>query len=265
VTQPIQSPSWIEWSYGRVIRLYPVAFYECHGEAMKQSLRDAVADSELRRDNLLRILLKDLIQSLIKENFAMSIETFSRPALLYNALVLGALCTALSLGFLVIEQQSLRQTANDPQLGMATDLARHLAHGVSVASAVPNNETDMDASLSPFVIAYDEQGRVLASSAQLNGTVPPLPHSLFDFVRQHGEDRVTWAPRRGVRIASVIRHVDGPKGGFVLAGRNLRETESRKDLLMKMAALVWLGLLGIIFAGTLLYGWLARRPSTVLA
>jgi hypothetical protein len=265
MTRQKTSTVWLERAYALAILLYPAAFRECHAEPMRQSLRDAIADSGLPRSDLFRTLLKDLIQSLIKENLAMTRDTFSRPALLYNALVLGALCTALSLGFLVIEQQSLRQTANDPQLGMAMDLASHLARGVSATSAVPNSETDMDASLSPFVIAYDEQGLVLASSARLNGSVPPLPRGLLDYVRQHGEDRITWAPRHDVRIASVIRHVDGPKGGFVLAGRNLRETESRKNLLMKMAVLVWLSLLGIIFAGTFLFGWFTRKPSTALA
>ena len=262
MTQPSPRSSMrIEGAYQFAICLYPVQFRESYESAMLQSLRDALGDPTLPRHTFLRTLLKDLIQSLIKENLAMLRETVSRPVLVYNALVLIALFSALTLGFVIIEQNSLRQSANDPQLGMATDLASRLARGTSASASVPNDQTDMDASLSAFVIAYDEQGQVLASSAQLNGAVPQLPRGVLDFVRRNGEERVTWAPRRDVRIASVVRHVSGARGGFVLAGRNLREIESRKDLVLEQAALVWLGLLGILFVGTFFFGWLTRAPS----
>jgi hypothetical protein len=255
----------IEYSYRLALYLYPVCFRERNQAAMMQSLRDALADGDLPRPALLQTLLKDIIESLLKENFVMLRETISRPILLYNALVLLALFTVLSLGFVVIEQQAMRQSANDPQLGMAADLADRLAHGAAPASAISSDQIDMDASPSAFVIAYNEQGLVLASSAQLNGTVPALPRGVLEFARTHGEERVTWAPRRDVRIASIVRHVAGPQGGFVLAGRNLREIEARKDLIFQMAALVWLGLIGIIFVGTFLFGWLTRTPRPVAA
>jgi hypothetical protein len=263
-SSPVNSTR-VEDFYRLALYLYPVRFRERNQEAMMQSLRDALFDCDLPRPALLQTLVKDLLESIIKENFAMLRETISRPILLYNALVLLALFTVLSLGFVVIEQQALRQSANDPQLGMAADLAGRLAHGATPASAISSDQIDMDASPSAFVIAYNEQGQVLASSAQLNETVPALPRGVLEFARIHGEERVTWAPRRDVRIASVVRHVAGPEGGFVLAGRNLREIEARKDLIFQMAALVWLGLIGIIFVGTFLLGWLTRTPSPVAA
>jgi hypothetical protein len=255
----------IKSAYQLAICLYPQQFRKSYETAMMQSIRDALADPKLPRPAFLRTLLKDLIQSLIKENLSMLRETVSRPVLLYNALILMALFSALTLGFVIIEQNSLRQSANDPQLGMAADLVSRLARGTSAAAAIPNDQTDMDSSLSAFVIAYNEQGQVLASSAQLNGVVPQLPRGVLDFVRRNGEERITWAPRRDVRIASVVRHVSGPQGGFVIAGRNLREIESRKNLILEQAALIWLGLLGIIFVGTFLFGWLAGAPRPVAA
>ena len=257
--------SLIEQAYGLAILLYPVQFRESHGDAMQQSLRDAMADPDLPKSELFSTLLIDLVQSLLKENLAMLRETFSRPQLLLSALVLMALCTALSLGFVVIEWGAMRQSANDPQLGMVTDLASRLERGTSASAAIPNDQIDMDASLSPFVIAFDEQGQVLASSAQLDGSVPSLPRGVLDYARTHGEERVTWAPRRGVRIASIVQHLKGPRGGFVLAGRNLREVESRKSYVMQMAAFVWLGLLGILTAGTFLFGWITHAPKPAAA
>ena len=211
----------IERAYAASLWLYPASFRESYADAMLQSLRDALADSNLSRLALLRTLLKDLIQSLIKENLAMLRETISRPTLFYNALVLIALCTAICLGFVVIEQQALRQSANDPQLGIATDLAIRLARGISPTVAVPNDKTDMDLSLSPFVIAYDEQGKVLASSAQLNGAVPQLPQGVLDYLdRVRACARIPVCAGFGIRsreqVARLAGHVDGVIVGSAL-------------------------------------------------
>jgi hypothetical protein len=251
--------------YSRAIYLYPPHFREDHGAAMVQSLCDALADPELPKSALFTTLLTDLIRSLIKENLAMLRDTFGRPALIYNALVLAGLSTVLALALYAIPQQVLRQSANDPQLELVGNLANRLEQGATPAEAVPNDNIDMDASLSAFVIAYDEQGHVLASSGQLNGRLVGPPHGVFDYVRQHGEERVTWQPQRGVRIASVVRHLHTSAGGFVLAGRNLREVEAREEQTSTMARFLWLAMLGIVAAGTFLFGWITRTPRTAAA
>jgi hypothetical protein len=232
---------------------------------MLQSLRDALADPGLPKAILVPTLLSDLTESLVKENLAVLQETFSRPAMIYNALLLAALSTVFCFGFSLLPQQVLRQQANDPQLELAGNLAVRLEHGASPSTLIPSEQIDMDSSLSSFVIAYDEQGRVLASSGQLQGSVPALPQGIFNYVRKHGEDRVTWAPQPGVRIASIVRHVAGPSGGFVLAGRNLREVEFRKDLTLKLAIVVWIAMLGTIATGTFLFGWFNRTQKPAAA
>ena len=60
---------------------------------------------------------------------------------------------------------------------------------------------------------------------------------MFDYVRTHGEERVTWQPRPGVRIASVVVRT---ANGFVVAGRNMREIEIRENNVLKLAILGWL-------------------------
>ncbi len=137
-------------------------------------------------------------------------------------------------------QQELRQTANDPQIQIAGDAATALEDGAAVESVVPAQKTAIEKSLAPFVMVFDDQGEVLGSSAQLHGQVPQLPVGVLDYVRSNGQDRVTWQPEPGVRIAAVIVRSQGAQPGFVLAGRSLREVEVREDNALLEAAAAWL-------------------------
>jgi len=250
-------------AYRCALWLYPLRFREAYVEAMVQTLRDAIDDTDFDNSALVRTLLKDLFLSVLKENLAMLRETLSRPLLVYNALILAALSTLLSFGLAVIPQQVLRLGANDPQVEITGNLKSQFEHGLSPSPLASKDTVDMEESLSPFTMAFDEQGRLLASSGVLHGASPVLPAGVFDYVRQHGEERVTWQPERGVRIATVVRHLS--TGGFVLAGRNMREVEAREQLATTQAGLVWFGMLAIIVVGTVLFGWFSRGPKAVAA
>lgn len=121
-------------------------------------------------------------------------------------------------------QQSLRANANDPQIQMAEDAASALNNGAAPEALTPATKVDISTSLAPFLVIFDESGNVLASSATLHGQNPSVPMGILDYVKQNGEDRVTWEPESGVRIAAVIAKSDK---GLALAGRSLRETEKR--------------------------------------
>ena len=267
MTQPLPSRvDPLDRFYGLAIHLYPAAFRAAYASAMRQAFRDARQDCTLPRHTLILLVFRDLATSLAKEHFAMLRDTFSRPALLFNALVLTALATGLALALNTIPQQVLRLGANDPQIAMAGDLAARLEQGVSPAEALPPGSVDMARSLSPFLIAYDDQGRPLASQAQLNGKIPTPPSGVFDNVRRQGEARISWQPvlgrERGVRIAAVIQRVNGPQPGFVLAGRNLREVEAREALVGQLAGLTWIGMMAVILVGTAVFGWYTRLRAT---
>ena len=192
-------------------------------------------------------------------------ETYARPALLFNAAVLTGISTILALALYSIPQQVLRQGLNDPQIQMAGDTAARLEQGATPAEVVPVGSVDMVRSLSPFVIAYDDQGRPLASQAQLEGKAPAPPRGVFEYVRQHGEERVSWQPipgaARSLRIAAVVQRVNGAHPGFVLAGRNMREVEDRIEQVEHMAGLAWLGMLGLIVVGSAAFGWYTRQKT----
>ena len=82
------------------------------------------------------------------------------------------------------------------------------------------------------------------ASAQLDGQIPELPKGVLDAARANGQNRVTWEPKEGVRIAAVVTRYDG---GFVLSGRSLREVEKRTEMLSKEVMVVWVITLGITF------------------
>jgi hypothetical protein len=145
-------------------------------------------------------------------------------------------------------QQVLRESANDPQIEMAEDAANSFATGTVPQSLAPAATIDMGRSLAPFLIFYDDSGKVVASSASLHGEVPTPPAGVFEYVRQHAEERVTWQPEPGVRIASVMIRAGGPQYGFVLAGRSLREVEKREARLMTQAGAAMLFTLGLSLA-----------------
>ena len=254
--------------YTFALRLFPAAFRERYAPPMVQTFRDALGDSSLARRFLIPLVVRDLATSLAKEHLSMLRETFSRPALIYNALVLAALSSGLALALYSIPQHVLRSGADDPQIALAGDLMAKLEQGVAPADAVAPASVDIARSLSPFVIVYNDQGRPLASQAQLNGQTPIPPQGVFDYVRQHGEDRLSWQPVlgsvKGVRIATVIERVpslNGGAGGFVLAGRNMREVEARFGQVSQMAGLTWMGMLGVILVGTAVFGWYSRPKA----
>jgi hypothetical protein len=141
-------------------------------------------------------------------------------------------------------QQALRMSANDPQIQMAEDAASALNGGASVDSLVPVGKVELATSLAPFMIVFDDSGKVLASSATLHGALPVYPSGVLDYTRQNSEDRVTWQPEVGVRMATVVTRYDK---GFVLAGRSLREVEIRSSNLEKISGLAMLS----IWAATL--------------
>lgn len=168
--------------------------------------------------------------------------------LLYR-LCAGLVITALYATVVGAAQAVLRSGANDPQVQLAEDVAARLGQGASAAT-LAGTAVDMAASLSPFVIVYDRQGQVLASSGQLNGQTPTLPTGVLQSTAMGGERKVTWQPQPGVRIASVV--VATPQG-YVVSGRSLREVEGRIGSLRMFVLVAWaltIGLLALTFVAS---------------
>ncbi len=130
-------------------------------------------------------------------------------------------------------QQVLRQSAYDPQIQMAEDIAANLTAGRNTVHDYASTTADPTKSLEAFVIIFDGSGHPVASQVKLNGQTPVPPSGVFGYTKAHGEDRFTWQPAPGVRFAAVVKSYSG---GYVLAARSLREVERREELILWQAA-----------------------------
>jgi hypothetical protein len=138
-------------------------------------------------------------------------------------------------------QQNYRQSANDPQIQMSEDLAHKISlNPIDTTLTLPENLVDVSQSLAPFIIVYDDQGKVLSSAVVLDGQTPNLPIGVLAFTKTHMQNRLTWQPKVGVRIAAVITRFEGKSSGYVLAGRSLREVEDREEMLEKHVISWWI-------------------------
>jgi hypothetical protein len=150
-----------------------------------------------------------------------------------------AVAWTLAAGAVVLVQhQVLRSGVDAPQVQMAEDAARALAGGADALSVLPPGAAvPIETSLAPWLAVYDSGGAPLASSARYRAGAPMLPSGVFDFARTHHGHRLSWQPRPGVRQALVI--VPLARGGFVVAGRSLREVEAGKRQVLGLMSLAW--------------------------
>jgi hypothetical protein len=161
---------------------------------------------------------------------------------LISFIAYGAVITLIFGVSFAMVQQSLRMGANDPQIQLAEDGARALEGGGAPVSVVSRDIIDVSQSLAPFVIVLDkDEVTPLESSVKLHSTIPVPPKGVLDYALANGENRLTWQPENGVRIALVVvPYTSSARSGFVLAGRSLREVEIRESSAQNMALVGWL-------------------------
>lgn len=143
-----------------------------------------------------------------------------------------------------VSQQVLRLTANDPQIQVASDLARDAAAGNTITA--DSRKVDLALSLSPFVIVLDDKLNIKSSNAYLEGKQPLPPKGVFDYAKTNLDDRVTWQPKKGVRLALVVKYFEGKQKGYIAVGRSLAEVEKRSDDLLKLTGFGLAAALGIL-------------------
>ena len=175
----------------------------------------------------------------------------------------------------VTVQQNYRQLLNDPQIQMVEDAVQALEKGEVPAAVVPRTSlVDLRRSLAPWIAVYDRAGKPLESSGFLDNASAQPPKGVFDDVaagisKASGasvvggfkENRISWQPVPDVRQAIVVAQLKG--GGFVVAGRNMREVEDREGKLGEMIFLGWLVSLISTFIAQLIGVLLSARLRRV--
>ena len=174
------------------------------------------------------------------------------------AIIITGICTLVY----TANQQSLRQSANDPQIQIAEDAAVSLSSGMSADFGT--DRFDLSTSLAEYIVVFDKTGSPISSNAQLNNALPMLPSGVFAYTDKHGEDRFTWKPQNNVRDAVVVVKVPNPTGGYVAVGRSLREIERREQQQLVIAVVAWgvfmlLLLLGYYLEYTYLRRWMIKK------
>jgi hypothetical protein len=250
--------------YRAAIRLYPPEFHARNGQELLLAFRDLRADMAGHRFRFWIRVLKDLAISLTKENFRMFNDRGIRRVIVLQSALMTVVVTLVALMGYVIAQQALRQGANYPQVQMAQDATFRLAAGGDFHMA-GDDLVDPSRSLAPFLIVFDASGHPISSSAALNGKTPVPPPGVFSYARDHREDRVSWQPRPGVRIAAVIMPFGGQHPGFVLAGRSLSEVEASEQKIWYLTIVGWITLLFALGIGTAGVLWSARESKQQLA
>lgn len=165
--------------------------------------------------------------------------------------------TVLAATVYAVAQQSIRLAADDVPAQMAEDAAAALDVGASPAQVAGGTAVEISRSAAPVLLVFDQDRRLLASSAVLHGRPPSYPPGVLDTVgRTAGEDRVTWQPEPGVRLATVAVPWHG---GAVVGGASLKAPEQRTSLLVLIVAAGWAASLGASLVAAAMGGWLAPR------
>lgn len=153
-------------------------------------------------------------------------------------------------------QQSLRLTADDPQIQIADDTAAKLDQGGAPRSVL-GQTVDVSKSLAPFTIVYDKDANELASSGSASGISPRPPKGMLTAATTKHQNRVTWELESGVRIAAVVAQAEN--GDYVLSGRSLEQTEQRENTILLITILAWLTALAL--AGAFWLGHWQSEPE----
>ena len=169
--------------------------------------------------------------------------------------------TLLLLIVYVNDQQNIRLGANEPQEWMAHDTAIKIASGTPPLQAVMGAPVSVLSEDAPYLIVYNPEGSTTAATGLFDGKVSVLPRGVLEYARDHGTNRRTWEPEKGIRHAIVIVPIQGGKLGYVLSGRSLSYAEQQEVLLSDRTIYGWL--LSLVVSMLLsLFGTLFIRRKT---
>lgn len=132
--------------------------------------------------------------------------------------------------------QVLRQSANDPQIQLAEDLAISLSDNQT--PSILSENINIEQSLAPFVIVFNDKYQQIDSSGSLqNGAQLSPPKGVFEHAKETGLHAFTWQPTDDLRFATAVQPY---KYGYVLSARSLKVVESRIDQILVICIIGWI-------------------------
>ncbi len=190
------------------------------------------------------------------KNLQQTLNTY-RTVVIFVTLVL--LVTVIFGAIFSTGQQVLRGDSDYPQVEVVQQVEGIIKQGVPLDVIVNSEEAiDLEDSMSLFVMIFDKDKNLVGSSAKIGEQSPTPPAGSFDEAKSNGENRFTWQPQDGVRVAAVLKPVGDQ--AFVLAGKSLVETDKRIKTLTICTLIGWA--VSILFALLLT---LAIKPKQSLA
>jgi hypothetical protein len=119
-------------------------------------------------------------------------------------------------------QQSVRRSYDHPQIEIVADTVARLQQGAAILDQIPAGDVNIESSSKEFVVIFDTEGGPIAGNGYIEEKLLTPPIGVFDAAKQKGEYRVTLEPKKGTRIAAVIKPFVGREAnGYVLSGRRL--------------------------------------------
>jgi len=222
--------------YALALHLYPAAFRARYADEMLDTARLEYARSS-HPARYAAALAADTLRGALREHLRAA--TPARPGYVAAfALVFSFVLLAVA----IFSQQVLRRGVDRQPARLAETIARTSPQDPSTAAtlAAPKQEISSPAwlkSSDPIVLIYDPSGQPVSGNAILHGTLPRLPHGIFNTIRDRREFRVTWQPRVGIRVALTGAVL--PSGGFVVAGQSLNANDARYIRLHAIVLWIW--------------------------
>jgi hypothetical protein len=169
--------------------------------------------------------------------------------------------TVIFCSIYIVGQQAIRLSANMPQIQIAEDAAQSIHNGAKLPSVLPSGEKiDISRSSASFLIIYDQSGRAVAGSGEIDGKLPVIPYGVLQNTNGTTYHAVTWVPESGVRIASVEVRANNY---YVLAGRSLKEPEKLIDTIGKLTLIGYIITLLITATGAAGIKLLGREDNLI--
>lgn len=169
------------------------------------------------------------------KNLQQALNTY-RTVVIFVTLVL--LITVIFGAIFGTGQQVLRGDSDYPQVEVVQQVQGIIEQGVPLDVIVNSEEAiNLEESMSLFVMIFDKDKNLVSSSAKIGEQSPTPPSESFDIAKSKGENKFTWQPQDGVRLAAVLKPV-GDKA-FVLAGKSLKETDKRVQTLGVFTLIGW--------------------------